>query len=269
MEKKKSFFEKYGLISSVICYLLFFVVFSSFVIIILYYIFANINGLDASKLLEMSGIQFQTKDDLDKFYAYGDIYVRNYALCNGWANFIGYFLSFLGITISLFYFLKNDFISFKNNFLKLSLYTLISAIVFYAIVSVVDVLVGLGVPDSQNQNTIEIIMQNGGAVPMIITTVILAPIVEELIYRKVVFEYAKKISIPLAYIISIVLFSLPHMLSTDISSVGVGVWLLQLVPYVASAGLLALIYHKSNYNIYTTIIIHLLNNFLAVILIFI
>lgn len=265
MEEKKSFFQKYGLISAIICYLLFFVVLSSFIIIILYSIAAKANGLDSSSLIEMSGIQFKTKEEIDLFYSYGEDYVKAYALCNGWANFIGYFLSFLGVTISLIYFLKQDFIAFKNNFLKLSIYTLASAIIFYIVTLGVDYLVGNFVSDSQNQSTIVIILQNGGLLPMFFTTVIFAPVVEELIYRKVIFEYTRKINIVLSYLISIVLFSLPHMLSTNVDNIGI--WLLQLLPYVTSASLLALIYHKSNYNIYTTIIIHILNNLIAILLV--
>ncbi len=267
MEEKKSFFQKYGLISSVIFYLLFFVVLSSFIIMILYSISSRINGLDLSKLFKMSSIQFKTKDDLDLFYSYGSDYVTAYALCNGWANFIGYFLSFLGVVISLIYYLKQDFINFKKNYKKLLIYTLASALIFYLVTTSVDYLVGKFANDSQNQSTIVIILQNGGKIPMIITTVIFAPVVEELIYRKVIFEYTRKINIALSYVISIVLFSLPHMISTDVDNVGI--WLLQLLPYVTSAGLLALIYHKSNYNIYTTIFIHIINNLLAVVLLFI
>ena len=110
-------------------------------------------------------------------------------------------------------------------------------------------------------------MKGPGLVPMIISTIFLAPVIEELIFRKVIFHYTKKYSIVASYLISIILFTLPHMISSSISNFGV--WALQCVPYMVCGGLLCLIYHKSGFNIYSSICAHMLNNALAVVLVFI
>ena len=115
-------------------------------------------------------------------------------------------------------------------------------------------------------NTIVELLKSDGRIPMIISTVIFAPVVEEMIYRKAIFSISKDYSLPLAYTMSIVLFALPHMLSTSSS---VGTWFLQLIPYALCGGLLCMIYHLSGYNVYASIAAHMLNNILAVLFVFI
>ena len=132
---------------------------------------------------------------------------------------------------------------------------------------VVEAIIANFVEDSANQAVIEAILNNGGAIPMVLATVILAPVVEELIYRKAIFYYGNKYSVACSYIVSILLFTLPHMLSSDMSNMAM--WLLQCVPYALSGGLLCIIYHKSNYNIYTVILVHMTNNLIACVLAFI
>lgn len=262
--ENKKFFEKYGLLSAVISYLVFFMIVSSFILLGLFLFFSLSNSLDFKQLINMASLSLVTEEDLALFYGYGDNYVSAFALSNAWANFLSYLFSFITVGISMIFYLKKDFLDFKQNYKKLIIYTAISTVLFMGISYLVEFLVGLAVNNSQNQNLIVIIMQNGGAVPMVICTVLFAPIVEELIYRKVIFEYGKKIHIAFAYAASIILFTLPHMLTTNSN---IGIWLLQAIPYITSAGLFALIYHKSNYNIYVTIFIHMVNNLIAVLLV--
>ena len=265
--EKKNFFEKYGLLSAVLSYLAFFIILSSFILLGLFLFYSFTYSLDFKKLMSMASLSLVTEEDLKIFYGYGDNYVNAFALSNAWGNFLAYLFSFITVTISMIFYLKKDFLDLKNNYKKLIIYTIIATVLFMGVSFLVEFLVGLAVNDSQNQNLIVIIMQNGGTIPMAICTVLFAPIVEELIYRKVIFEYGKKIHIAFSYAASIVLFALPHMISTN--NTNIGIWLLQAIPYITSAGLFAVIYHKSNYNIYVTIFIHMVNNLIAVLLVLI
>ena len=180
------------------------------------------------------------------------------------ANFISYLLAFVIIVFYLRDELKNAFFALIGNKLLWILIP-VMAIAFCGLSYLIDYLVGLGVPASTNQTTIELIMQGPGFVFMVLATVIFAPVVEELIFRNVIFHYAKKYSIVASYLISIILFTLPHMLTSDFSNFGV--WALQCVPYLVCGAMLCFIYHISKFNIYASITAHMFNNILAVILV--
>jgi membrane protease YdiL (CAAX protease family) len=160
-----------------------------------------------------------------------------------------------------------DFKKIKEKPLYFLAYVGISGFAFLAITTVVSIIFGLFIDDSVNQATIEMIMSNGGAPTMAISVVLLAPILEELVYRKAIFNLLKKYGKPACYAVSIILFTLPHMLSTDMSNMLM--WLLQCIPYALSGFLLCYIYDKSNENIYASIGVHMLNNILACILMFV
>ena len=122
--------------------------------------------------------------------------------------------------------------------------------------------------NSENQSVIELMLKSENGWMIVIMTVLMAPVIEEFVYRYVIFRYTKRVHVALSYALSTILFTLPHMISTNISSVGVGIWLLQCIPYAASGLLFAVVYHKSNYNIYSSIAAHILNNLVAVIIIY-
>ena len=160
----------------------------------------------------------------------------------------------------------NDSIKFKNNLLRNIILLPVSAVLFYIITIVVDsYIIGPLVGESTNQNTIVSIINGGGALPMFIAVVICAPLVEELIYRKAIFELFRNRSIIFCYIISTILFVLPHMISTNVI---ISKWVLLCVPYVVSAILLSFIYHISGENFYASWFVHLINNLLAFLIIF-
>lgn len=192
------------------------------------------------------------------------------AMSQGWGNFFGYLIATLGV---VFYMRDDVALDFKDligeNKKKHFIFIPICTIAFIIITITVESLIGLipGVSSSANQTTIENIINNGGMVPMILATVLLAPVVEELIYRKAIFSLTKNYGVLTSYILSIAIFTLPHMITSDMSNIGI--WLLQCIPYALAGGLLCFIYHKSNYNIYSSIFVHLINNLIACIIVFI
>lgn len=195
-----------------------------------------------------------------------ETYVINTA--KGYGNVFAYLVVFISAIFLMKEDFKEDFISLKTNVKFYRLYIPIAVVLFTGIAYLLSYLVGLYVPDSENQTVIENIMKTSAMVPMIISTVIFAPVIEELIYRKCVFYYTRNFKIYVRYIISIILFTLPHIL-TSIGKFTVGQYFLMTVPYILDAFMLALIYHKGKYNVYTSIACHIANNILAVILVFI
>lgn len=186
----------------------------------------------------------------------------------GFGNALTYFVMFVSGIIFLRNDFKEDFISIKNNKKFFIIYMIITTIVFAGLAYLISYLINLAVDVSSNQHTIEKILKTSAMVPMIISTIIFAPVVEELVYRKCVFYYTRSFSIYLRYIFSIALFTLPHILSS-IGKMTVGDYFLMMIPYILDAFMLALIYHKGKFNVYTTILCHIVNNILAVILVFI
>lgn len=200
------------------------------------------------------------------FVGYAPEYIRVNAIAQGWGNFIGYLISFVAAVFFMRDDVATDFKGLLEKKKYYSIYCIVALVVFMLSSLLVEGIIAQFVDSSSNQIVIEAILNNGGAVPMVLATVLLAPVVEELIYRKAIFSIGNKYGILSSYVFSILLFTLPHMLSSDKSNMGI--WLLQCIPYAFSGGLLCLIYHKSNYNIYTCIIVHMANNLIACILAF-
>ena len=222
------------------------------------YLFASVFNVEYQLIIDSI-----VATDLSKF---STEVIKANSLAQGCANLLGYVLSALFVIIILKNDLVNDFNNVKNNKKKIGIYTIICALGFVLLSYLIDLAFSQIVSDSSNQETIEIILKYGGMLPMLLATVIFAPIVEEIIYRKCIFSMCNKKGVVFSYVISIVAFTLPHMLSTQSDAL---VWLLQCVPYAFCGGLLCFIYHKSNYNIYPVIIAHMANNLLAVILVLI
>lgn len=255
-EKKKTIFSPNRIVA-IIFYILILFIGAGVVTIVLGVILGAKQGLDIETVISSF-----TAADLTE---YEQPYIRVNALAQGWGNFIGYLLAFLLVGFYMRDDVVTDFRALGEDKKFNSIFIPLAAIGFVGITYIIDILVSIGVESSVNQSTIEAIIQNGGAVPMVIATVLFAPIVEELIYRKAIFSLCKKYGVVACYVLSTIFFTLPHMLSSDMSNIGV--WLLQCIPYATSGILLCVIYHKSKYNLYAAIAAHMANNLLAGIMI--
>lgn len=259
VEKEKKLVKSSPL-AIILIYIIVFLIGASFITLFVAKIIADKNNVSYLTLIEVI-----SATNLDEFE---DIYLSLSAKTQGISNFLAYLITLITVLIFSLEFLKEDFLKLKEKPKYYLIYILISIFGFIIITYVVELLLSFVTSDqSENQNTIEFIIENGGAVTMIIATVLLAPILEELVYRKAIFQIFKKYSLAAAYIFSIIAFTLPHVLSSDMADLGN--WILITIPYLLSAFLLVLVYHKSNENIYVTILVHMANNLLAVMLILI
>lgn len=113
--------------------------------------------------------------------------------------------------------------------------------------------------DSVNQATIVRALNSKTSILMIISAVILAPIVEELVFRKAIFAVIK--SPVIAIIVSTVSFGLIHV-SAEPNILNL---LIQIIPYVGMGAFLSwYYYYKTDRNITTLILMHAASNLFSV-----
>lgn len=117
---------------------------------------------------------------------------------------------------------------------------------------------------SNNQELINYALSSSTKYYMMISIVLFAPLLEELIFRKLLFglvETSMKLSGIVAVIISSVVFAALHI---DFSNLKDLVFIFQ---YLFLAGAISFSYYKFDRNIYIPIGIHFLNNFLSLLVI--
>ncbi len=236
-DEDEGFFEKFGrkeILLGFLVYLPIYFVFGQYIISFLFKILLNFTGW------------------------------RDMNVINAWYNFV--FDGVLGILgILLFpkvfqgaynYFTKLD----PKRVLKMTLagYGLI-----YVVSTVTSILVELvqSGGESANQAGIETIM-NVCPVPMILAVVVCAPIVEELIFRGIIFRSFRKINVYLALFVSSFAFGFIHI-SSYVLSGDMSQWI-QMLPYMAMGLVFGLAYEKSK-SISIPMYLHFINNLISVI----
>lgn len=197
--------------------------------------------------------------------------VKAFYFMQSWNNLISYILIFAIVVFFGRGFIVEDFQKLKKQKMLTNLLYLGIAVVGFGLLYGSSVLFswlsGLvsNVTSSENQDSFVGMIKNGYGAIVFISVVFLAPISEELVYRKSIFKFFndKKLwYIPL--LISALVFALPHMLTTEESFL---VWTILFLSYFASGIILALVYHFSDDNIIISTICHMLNNLLAFLLI--
>lgn len=254
--KKDSIFNPSPAIA-VVAYILIQFFLGAIFIYLIAWIYGSMNNMDFSTVIDIVSKPGGT---------FTEVEARARGVVNGYGNLLVYLSSTALVVFYMRDMLKEDFTDMKSKPKFLAWYIPVTMVGFLILTMLCDSIISQFVPASENQKLILDIMSSPGAIPMIISVVLLAPVVEELIYRKAIFHYTKKYKVWVSYLATIVLFTLPHMITTGGS---IDKWLLQAIPYAFSAGLLAMVYHVSNYNIYTSIACHMANNLLAVIMSFI
>lgn len=219
----------------------------------------NITLFEATNILSLKDISNLDPNALNAYY-----------FMQSWNNLLSYILIF---TIVIFFgrgYLVADFKKLiakkKHTLLYLGLAILGVGLLYGTSVffSWLSSLVS-DVTSSENQNSFEGMVANGYGSIVFISVVILAPISEELVYRKSIFSFFKDKKIwYIPTLISGLIFALPHMLTTQESFL---VWTILFCSYFLSGIILALIYHFSDDNVLISTICHILNNLLAFLLI--
>lgn len=117
---------------------------------------------------------------------------------------------------------------------------------------------------SANQQLFNVYLSSG-PILMFIQAVIFAPILEELLFRGIIFRTARKKGLVLGHIISSLTFGFLHVYSGLLQG-DMTQWI-HMIPYVAMGFAFSYAYEKRG-NICVPMIIHMLNNFIAIMLSF-
>lgn len=177
------------------------------------------------------------------------------------------FLTYMPLIVILFYCLRHDLVKDFKEFIKNIKHNLVivgaAFAGMYALTIVVTIIYEvLGVTgESANENIINLLLDSPGKWLMIISVVVFAPIVEEIIFRKLFIDTCEekfRLKPAFAIIISTVLFAFIHV--TDLES------LKFIFQYMALALPICMAYHYSNNNIFVVTIIHIINNLMSVLL---
>ena len=192
-----------------------------------------------------------------------------------------YIALFVCAFLILFKDVKNDTLRMTKNFKRVILTALIGFAAMYAVNIVLNIFYQIihlqG--DSQNQETIESMFHQSPIALKIIYAVVvslLAPIVEELIFRKSLFGVFKKLKIKKIFIVLITgaIFGLMHI-STAIITYAIqgdygliGPELLYGLNYISMGIIFGFVYYYAEENIYSSLILHIINNVISVIAIF-
>lgn len=156
--------------------------------------------------------------------------------------------------------LKKDSIEFNKSLkknVKIIILTFASMMILtYAMAAIYQVLNIQG--ESENESILELIMSGSGKWYLLVAVVIFAPILEEIIFRKLLIDTCEitfNLKPVFAIIISALIFAFIHV--TDLKS------LIFIFQYLALSVPLCLAYHFSKNNIYVSIGAHMLNNLLV------
>jgi len=161
-------------------------------------------------------------------------------------------------------FLKNifiyDFKKLKDKwYIKLIIVVLGTVLLVLTTSILTEIYEALGIDGtSENQTGIEEALSSNMRVFMIIMVVILAPIFEEILFRKLLIGYLTEkahLSDGISFLISTFVFALIHVL--DLVSI------VFIFIYLALSAIITLSYMISKKNIYVSTILHMLNNFLS------
>lgn len=117
---------------------------------------------------------------------------------------------------------------------------------------------------SVNQASIEAMLRGKSLLPMAIAAVLFGPIVEELIFRKAFFAVIKDEY--LALLISSIAFGMIHVITSIESGFNWISLLISSTTYLTSGFLFGFIYIKNKKNIWVPIGVHMISNFLSILL---
>jgi membrane protease YdiL (CAAX protease family) len=178
-------------------------------------------------------------------------------------NLILYVISFLFIFIFLFRYLKSSFSDLFANILNTVKAIVLAYLFYYAVSMLFSSLLSLFLQETANPNTREIINQTKlNANTMIIIAVLLAPVVEETLFRGALFGTIRTKSRVAAYIVSVLLFSAYHLWQPLVYNFEWSL-LLYLLQYIPASIALCWCYEKSG-SIWAPIVLHALINFIQI-----
>jgi membrane protease YdiL (CAAX protease family) len=182
-------------------------------------------------------------------------------------NFIVYIFLFIPIVWFLMSDIRYDFFEFINKKHKIIgfilsgyIYVFLANFLATSLMEIISLITGFESSTPVNQEAILDMLSSDGLVFTLLSAIIIGPIVEELIFRKAIFGLIKHKYV--ALVVSSVIFGFIHVSSE--SSILVSLY--QVIPYVSLGFVFGYLYLKHEKNIMIPIIVHMLSNFISIIL---
>jgi membrane protease YdiL (CAAX protease family) len=254
-------------LSIVLVYLIIYIFGTLFISFIVSQIFARNNNMTLQEVFKL-GLQLDESSEKN---------IKLYYTVQSYINFFSYMLLFIIVPIFGRGYLVKDAKAFTK--FKFFLLILVEGLLFMLISKGLSelsslIITNMGYKDltSQNENIIANMVKYGGKGLVVVSTILFAPLVEELVYRKALMELTGRISskwqkkwVTALFDIGIsaLIFALPHMLSSN--GYPVSVWVVLFLVYFLSGVMLASIYYFMKKNIYSSLLAHTLNNLFAVV----
>lgn len=226
----------------------------------------NINHIDIDDLLENEALYTKFSSDI-----------------LAWTNFLTYTITLVCLIPLLLPVIKRDIHDFGKNKKFYFQWVGLGIVIMYVgtiaanmIVTILTMGIDTG-GTSENQATINEILGSGtfNMIMMSIITIFLAPVLEELVFRKSLFGLFKKNTIKVV-IFSSIIFAAIHVIpacltillqifSSEASWLDLYVEFIYIISYLGQAFAISFVYHKSKSNILPSIFIHFINNLLVII----
>ncbi len=179
-----------------------------------------------------------------------------------WLNFIFFAFNFLVVAVAFHRYLLADLRIFSKNLFSVLGLCVVGFVVYWAANIFAGLVIALYFPDFANPNDANIqAMADDRFWVMFTGSVILVPLVEETLYRGVLFGLADRINRPLAYILSTLAFALIHVVGY-VGTVSPLYLLVSMLQYVPAGLCLSWAYARSN-TIFAPVLIHTAVNFLG------
>ena len=191
--------------------------------------------------------------------------ILGYSMSEAVLNFICFSMNFTAVLVIFQKFLRNNWVPFRHRIWYALRWAGIGLVIYMVANTLFGWLVLLVDPEFANVNDAAILtMVQDNYVLMTIGTVVLVPVAEECFYRGLIFRGIYDRSPVLAYAVSMVIFSLAHVLGYALT-VDFGTLILCFLQYLPAGFALAWSYRKSG-SIFTSILIHMSVNQMGMLL---
>lgn len=178
-------------------------------------------------------------------------------------NFLYFSVNFICVALIFSTFLKKSILRAKRFHQVVWTTTAIGFGVFWLCSSLLHALTGLLFPEFINLNDSSLVNILGDyPVLLFVSTVVLAPVAEEVLHRGLIFGWLQEKNVWVAYGVSALLFAAIHVVQY-IGLYSPGHVLIALVQYLPAGIVFAWAYHRSGC-IFAPIAIHAVNNLLAI-----
>lgn len=209
-----------------------------------------------------------------------DVYNQMLNALNAPLELAVYMLALIPIVIISFRWIKDDIKNFKKTYIKWIFLGFILLYVVSYVVSIIYILIGVS-SSATNQEAVEASFSGGilNIIIMCFTTIVFAPILEELVFRKSIFNLCKNNNM-LGIVLSSIFFGLIHVITPASQELmyligGNGSMYkfvyesFYIIQYAVMGAAISTVYVLTDRNIIVTISLHMLNNLVSVILMFI